>query len=240
MSSQHIPKEQLTAWERWELAAFDEAERMTKAMREAKASADRPAPDPVPPEPVPTAPAIDEATLAAIRQSAHDEGRAAGYEQGFAEGRAAGLARGEEAARKECARIEALARSFALSLEAGEGGLADALLQLSLDVAAQILITHLQVKRDLILPTVREAIALLTNAHGHPSLLLHPDDAEIVRQHLGDQLSHSGWRVVEDARIQRGGCRVENAGAEIDATLVTRWRRVVETLGQQTDWLGSQ
>jgi flagellar assembly protein FliH len=240
MSNQHIPKEQLSAWERWELAAFDEAERMTQAMREAAAPTDRPSPDAAMVPPAAPPPAIDEAALAELRQRAHDEGRAAGYEQGYSEGKVAGFASGEEAAKKECARIEALARNFALSLEAGEGGLADALLQLSLDVAAQVLITSLQVKRELVLPSVREAIALLTNAHGHPSLLLHPDDAEIVRQHLGDQLSHSGWRVIEDARIQRGGCKVENAGAEIDATLVTRWRRVVETLGQQTDWLDPQ
>lgn len=236
MSNQHIPKERLSAWERWEMAAFDEAERMAQAMREAAPKVEAPTPEPAPPA-APPAPVIDEAALAELRQRAHDEGRAAGYEMGFAEGKAAGFASGEDAARKECARIEALARHFALSLEAGEGGLADALLQLSLDVAAQVLITSLQVRRDLILPTVREAIALLTNAHGHPNLLIHPDDAELIRHHLGDQLSHSGWRIVEDARIQRGGCRVENAGAEIDATLVTRWRRVVETLGQQTDWL---
>lgn len=237
MSSQHIPKEQLTAYERWEMAAFDEAERMTLAMRQAEAS--RAAAGPAPalaPEP-PTPSPIEAAALEALRAQAREEGRAAGFAEGFEAGRAEGYAGGAGLAKAEAAHMAALARDFTASIEASETGLADAVLQLSLDLAAQMLCTSLQVRKELVLPVVREAIAALANPHGHPSLLIHPDDAGLVREHLGDTLAHSGWRILEDAQIPRGGCRVENGGAEIDATLVTRWRRVIETLGQQTEWI---
>lgn len=239
MSHEYIPKEKLTAYERWEVAAFDEAERMARAMRDAEAAAPVAvaAVDEVTAPPPTVAPVVDEVALAAIRQQAFDEGRAEGLARGFDEGRAEGLASGEAQAKLESARIGALARNFALSIDASEAGLADAVLQLSLDLAAQVMCTAIQIKPDVIMPVVREAIAALSNPHGHPSLLINPDDAEIVRKHLGEQLSHTGWRIFEDPQIPRGGCRIENGGAEIDATLTTRWRRVIETLGQQTDWL---
>ena len=238
MSSQYIPKEQLTAYERWEMAAFDEAERMTIAMRQAEAGHAAAVQQSNPPlAAVAATPSpLDEAELAALRQQARDAGHAEGFEAGRTEGYADGAAM----AKAEAAHMAALARDFTLSIEASETGLADAVLQLSLDLAAQMICTSLQVRRELVLPVVREAIAALANPHGHPSLLIHPDDAGIVREHLGDTLAHSSWRILEDAQIPRGGCRVENGGAEIDATLVTRWRRVIETLGQQTDWIDPQ
>lgn len=239
MSSQHIPKEQLTAYERWEMAAFDEAERMTLAMRQAEAgrAAASTSPAAVSQTPTPTPPPLDAAALVALREQAREEGRAAGFAEGFEAGRAEGYAGGAGLAKAEAAHMAALARDFTASLEASESGLADAMLQLSLDLAAQMICTSLLVRKELVLPVVREAIAALANPHGHPGLLIHPDDADLIREHLGDTLAHSGWRILEDAQIPRGGCRVENGGAEIDATLVTRWRRIIETLGQQTDWI---
>jgi flagellar assembly protein FliH len=43
--------------------------------------------------------------------------------------------------------------------------------------------------------------------------------------------------VVEDSQMARGGCRLETAQSEIDATLENRWKRVLESLGQSGDWL---
>ena len=244
MSGHYIPKERLTAYERYELASFDEAERMALAMREAETVApgpedSQPKPQPLQPvaSPPPTVPPIDEAVLAELRQQAYDEGRSAGFILGFEEGKAEGYASGDATVKAESERMAALARSFALSIDAGEAGLADSVLQLSLDLAAQVMCTSLQVKPELIIPVVREAIAALTNQHGHPNLLVNPDDAAVVRKFLGDPLSHTGWRIIEDPQIAKGGCRIESGGSEVDATLVTRWRRVIESLGQKTDWI---
>lgn len=238
MTNQYIPKERLTAYERWEMAAIDEADRMAKAMREAEAAAPPVAP-PSPPEApsVPPPPVIDPAELAAIRQQAFDEGRAAGHAEGFQAGHSEGLTAGDVLIKAEIAKLAALARNFSLALETCETQLADSLLALSIDIATQVLRTSLKTKPELMLPAVREAIALLTNPHGHPSLLVNPDDAALIRQQLGEQLAHTGWRIFDDPQISRGGCRIENGGAEIDATLNTRWRRVIENLGQQSDWL---
>jgi len=71
-----------------------------------------------------------------------------------------------------------------------------------------------------------------------PALLyLQPDDAALVREHLGEELSQNGWRLVEDPELQRGGCRMETGTNQVDATMQTRWRRIAESLSKQLDWL---
>jgi len=56
-------------------------------------------------------------------------------------------------------------------------------------------------------------------------LFVHPDDAVLIRAELSDQLANNNWRLVEDANLTAGGCRVELGASEVDATLETRWRR---------------
>lgn len=242
MSSGYIPKERLTAYERWEVAAFDEAERLAQAMQEAEAAA--PLADGSNPANPPADAKISPEELAALREQAMAQGHAAGFEEGFeagfASGQAKGYASGEAAIMSEVAVIVALTKNFAQAIETSEAHLADELLTLSLDIAAQVLRTSLKTNPELILPVVREAIAALVNPHGHPTLAINPDDAALIRDQLGEQLAHSGWRMIEDPQIARGGCRVENSGAEVDATLPSRWRRVIDSLGRQGDWLDGE
>ena len=112
----------------------------------------------------------------------------------------------------------------------GSGG-ADALLDLSLEVARQVIRGELALRRDAVLPAVREAIALIVDHTAHPRVHLSPQDFDLVSAELGADASHRGCRFVADPSVPPGGCRIETQQGEIDATLETRWRRVVATLG---------
>jgi len=68
-------------------------------------------------------------------------------------------------------------------------------------------------------------------------LLLNPDDAALVRPHLDQVLDKTRLRIVEDVRIVRGGCLIETAQGDLDATLPARWRQVVQVLGSNLNWL---
>ena len=111
------------------------------------------------------------------------------------------------------------------------------LLELSLDIARQMLHQALKVNPELLLEVVRAAIATLPHYNQGAHLVLHPEDAILVRERMGEQLSHSGWKIFEDARVERGGARLETANSQIDASLETRWNRIVAALGQETSWL---
>lgn len=167
--------------------------------------------------PLPTASQLEE-----IEKLARDEG----YRNGYAEGMQKAL--------QENQRLAALID--ALSKQADEQ-VAQELLGLSLDIARQMLHQALKVNPELLLGVVREAIGTLPHFNQGAHLVLHPADAELVRERMGEQLTHSGWKIFEDDRIERGGARIETANSQIDATLESRWSRVVAALGQDASWL---
>jgi flagellar assembly protein FliH len=150
------------------------------------------------------------------------------------EGFQAGHAEGVQKAMQDNQRFADLIA--ALEMQVDEQ-VAHELLDLSLDVARQMLHQALKVNPELLLGVVREAIGTLPHYNQGAHLVLHPDDAVLVRERMGEQLSHTGWKIFEDARVERGGARLETANSQIDASLETRWNRVVAALGQDTSWL---
>ena len=54
---------------------------------------------------------------------------------------------------------------------------------------------------------------------------------------MGEQLSHGGWKIFTDPQIRPGGCRVETAHSNVDAATETRWKHIVESIGQDNSWL---
>lgn len=224
-----ISKEKLTAYQRWELAAFDEAE------QKAKAAPLPQAPPPAAETPMDQAPPVTLATAEEVERiysEAHESGYAAGYAAGYE----AGIAQ----ARIEAARIGTLLKNLQQSLQGIDQDVADQLLALAIEIASQVLRQSLRVKPELLLPVVREAVAALSPHHGHPALFVSPHDAALIRTHLGEQLAHNNWRIIEDGRLEAGGCRAEIGASEVDATFATRWRRVIEAIGVNQDWLDAR
>ena len=214
MSDAATEKEKLTAYQRWELPAFD----IVKV-------AD-------------TAPTVAE--LEQIQLQAHEEGYNAGQAKGYAEGYAEGAQKArteEQKAHNEAQLLAAIIGAMEKELQQVDQQVAQDLLNLALEIAKQVLQQALKVKPDLMLGVVREAISVLPRFNQHAHLVLHPADAELVRTSMGEQLAHTDWKIFEDAQMERGGCRVETAHSQIDATLVTRWKRVVSSIGQDSTWL---
>ena len=215
MSSVVIPKEQLSAYQRWEMASFDDARADAQPL-EAQAI---------------SLPTVDE--IVRIREQARLEGYAAGQ----AEGRAAGLSEGRSEAAAEIARLQQIAETFGTEVARADELIAQDLLNLSLDLANAMLKTARVVRPELVIPIVREAIHYLPTLHQPALLYLHPDDALLVKNYMGEELVQAGWRLAEDAHLERGGCRVETASNQIDASSSTRWQRLAAALGKESDWL---
>jgi flagellar assembly protein FliH len=167
-----------------------------------------------------------EEELARIRAQAH------------AEGHAAGLASGLAAGANEIADLSRLLGRLREVMEEHEQALAGDVVGLSIELARQILRHALHVHPEVVLPVIREAIASLPQGSQHPRLLLHPKDAALVRSVLdANQLTPAPWRIVEDARLERGGCRIETATSELDASLGARWKAVIAALGREERWI---
>lgn len=153
--------------------------------------------------------------------------------EAYAEGLAAGRAEGEQAG----VRMKQLAESFGDALDTLDFRLADMILDLALDVARQVVAGELAVHPQRILEVVNLALKQMVESTREARLLLNPEDAALVRPHLEQVLDKARLRIVEDARIVRGGCLIETPHGDIDATLPARWRQVVQVLGTNRDWL---
>lgn len=164
-------------------------------------------------------------------QKGYDDGFKAGRSEGLVVGEAAGAAEGRQAADQ----LLLLATNLDLALSVLDHELAEEVVALSLEVARQMLRQIIAVKPETVLPVVEEALNQLP--HLHAVIYLHPDDAKLVREHSGDRISHAGHRINEDVRLHRGDVVIESSGAQVDATLATRWRRILESIGNKTLWI---
>lgn len=201
-----IPKENLTAWQRWELGSLEEPPAAPGAARAAALGA------------LPTAEDIER-----IHRDAHKQGYDAGYEEGTAR------------ARMEALRLHTLVEQLQSALGELDRQVAEELLGLALEVARQVVRQTIAARPTVILDVVREALMQLP--HQHAVIHLHPEDAALVRAHLGEQLTHLGHRILEAPDIARGGLRLEAGSSHLDASVPTRWRRVLEGMGLGGDWL---
>jgi flagellar assembly protein FliH len=165
---------------------------------------------------------VDPGELLRLREEARQEGYQAGYTAGQA------------AARVEASRLATAATSLEQALTEFDQQVADELLALATEIARQVVRGEITARPDIVLKVVNEALAELPNLHA--TIFLHPDDASLVRSYAGDALAHAGHRVVEDARLTPGDCILESGSSQTDATLATRWRRIVETLGIASAW----
>lgn len=210
MSEAIIPKERLSAYQRWEMASFD---------------------------PV-VEPAVD--PLAAPRAQAKAEGYAegleAGRQDGFEAGRLQGFDHGLADARVHAEQLATLANAFSAATEALDAEISETLLSLALDIARSVVRQTIQMDPTIMLGAVREVLSAEPLLAGAPVLIVNPADQALLDAYLAADLASAGWSVRADPTVERGGCRAKALSGEIDATLSTRWTRVVAALGRDQSW----
>lgn len=200
-----------TACRPWEIASFEGDPHAAKQARHAGVSL----------------PTIEQ--ISAIQEQARQEGYQAGHAEGYAHG--------QQKAALEASRLRKLADAFTTQVGQADERISQQVLDLSIDLARAILKTALTVHPELVIPIVKEAVRYLPAMQQPALLFLNPDDAALVKDRIGDELDKLGWQVADDAHLVRGGCRVETANNQIDASLPTRWQRLAASLSKESDWL---
>lgn len=232
ITSDFIPKEKLNAYQRWEMDSLEtedstKKDHKTETEIESNFQVDEHDKGILP----------TETEIAAVFQSAKEEGYAAGYQEGNTTGYAEGKRAAEIEVKAEVARIQALLSNLDQGLHQLDQQVADSLLDLAIVLTRKMVTQALIIKPELVIPIVQDAIRNLPSAMQHPRLYLHPEDAKLVHLHLADQLEQDNWSIREDEQLSRGGCRIEASGSEIDGSMEVRWQRVLSTIGRNDHWL---
>lgn len=214
MVASAIPKEQMSAYQRWEMASFDDvmpSERVKREQEQAEENA---------------------RTVSQILKQVRQEA----YEDGFKHGYGDGMQHAMQQSEVERAQLLAMTAQFQEALSMQDIHVAESILSVALDLAKAMIKTKLQADPAAVIPVVLDAMHYLPQVKQPARLVVHPEDARILRDNIGEQLKEQGWHLIEDSQVERGGCLVETAENQIDATNEMRWKRLVQGLSHYDDW----
>jgi flagellar assembly protein FliH len=213
--SRFIPREELSSFESWSFGDVSAGAAPHPAAREA------------------AEPPLDPAELHAQQLRA---ARQSGYQDGYRDGLVALEGFKQSFASQTTTQVGALVRSVGEQLDALQQEMARALAATATALARQVLRNELAARPETVTQVAEQALDALLLSARHIVLRVHPDDHALIAAGSAEAIAARGARLVADAQIGRGGCRVESDIGLVDATIDERWRRAVAPLGSDLPW----
>lgn len=231
----YIPREELTAYERWELPLLDERGNEVAVEEEVR----------------PLTAADIEAIRESARQDGFSEGREAGYREGrkegqkqghseayqtgLEEGRAAGRQQGLDETRSEVNskldRLEHLLGELLLPVQRHQDELETALVNLTTVLSRAVIFRELSLDSSHIGQLVSRAMGSLPSTADNVRIRINPADAGWVRAVAGRLEAEAS--VLEDDSVMKGGCRLETRHSLVDYTVEKRFQKAVQSMLDQ-------
>jgi flagellar assembly protein FliH len=203
--SRFIPREELEGFSSWKPGAFSNAP--------AKAPA-------------------DEGPRAAAQQAALHAARQSGYQDGYRDGLVALDSFKQSFAAQMAAQLGQLVTAFDLEFAQLESQIADTVAHTATALARHVVRSELATRPELVAAVAMQAVDAVLLSARHIRVHVHPQDQALVESGAGEALTARGARLVADAEVARGGCRVESDLGRIDAGIEARWAQAAELLGQ--------
>jgi flagellar assembly protein FliH len=178
-------------------------------------------------EPIPTlavpepATAVSQQHLATLEREAF----AKGYEQGERAGLEAAGKRGEAMLRRLSETITELTALRASMIRQTE----TQIVELALAVARRIVLREVALDRNLLIAIVRVALDRLGES-ARVTVRLHPDEYEATGAARVAEFAGTDIAFVADARVGRGGCRVESDMGMLDAGVDAQIHEIARAL----------
>jgi flagellar assembly protein FliH len=176
-------------------------------------------------QPLMTAAQLDE-----MQRAAQAEGFEEGRREGLAFGHKEGLEQGRDELRRRVAALDGLIATLERPFEELDRQVEDEIVALVINMVRQLMRREVRLDPAQIVGVVREALGVLPVSSRNIRVILHPDDAALVREAYAIGDHDQKWQVVEDPVIQRGGCRVTTETSQVDATLDSRLSSLIAPL----------
>lgn len=200
-------------------------------------------------EPVPlTAKEIDD-----IRQAAFDEGlsdgKESGFKQGYEEGQTKGHEEGvvqghEEGLSKGLAEAQEKIDELALQWQSlindlhtpithVEGNVEQQLLSLVIQLTEAVTLQEAKINPDIVLAAITEGVKALPLQESTTQIYLNPQDIAMVEDKFGvEYIQEKNWRLLPAPHIDIGSCQIENSTSNIDLTMKSRLKEVLDSFLQ--------
>lgn len=170
------------------------------------------------------------AELEGIRQNAYDEGIEKGKQEGFEYGHKEGLSRAKEEMQRYATGMENIFAGLSEPLRELDNQVEKEMLSLIIAIVRQLIRREVKSDPNMIIGVVRESLSMLPVSSRQVRLIVHPEDAELIREVYALGETEVGWAMVEDPVINRGGCKAVTETSQIDATLESRLASLIAPL----------
>ncbi len=171
------------------------------------------------------------------KEKAKQEGYAQGFEEGQTAGHEDGFKAGLEEGQKHVHEIVNYLTDIEYNLQKlysySREYITQEILDLSIDLARAVTMRSIEKQPDCIFDVVEKALEQIPILQLPAKLLLNPLDAELIEASQGRSLNDAGWKIVHDPQISRGGCRLETGSNDVDATVETRFEKMMAALGKK-------
>jgi flagellar assembly protein FliH len=168
--------------------------------------------------------------LEQIQKQAYDEGFEQGKREGFEYGHKEALGEGREIMQGRIERMDALMAALDEPLKQLDDDVENELIDLVIAMVRQLVRREVKTDPGQIVGVVREALNILPVSARNVRLVLHPEDADLIRNIYGLSEAELGWSIMEDPVIERGGCKVLTDISQVDATLESRLTALIAPL----------
>lgn len=177
------------------------------------------------------------AQLDQIQQAARDEGFEQGRREGLEYGHREGLEEGRSAVKARLEKLDRVLAALDRPFEQLDQQVEQEIVTLVITMVRQLIRREVRLDPAQIVGVVREALGVLPVSARSIRVVLHPEDAELVREAYTLGEHEQQWQIVEDPVIQRGGCRVHTDTSQVDATLDSRLNSLIAPLlaGQRVE-----
>jgi len=169
--------------------------------------------------------------LEAIRQEAYNEGFSTGEKDGFHAGQLKARQEADAALAPKLDSLERLMSQLLEPIAEQDRNLEHAMVTLVGQLAREVIQRDLLIDSSQIRQVLREALKLLPMGADNIRIHINPQDFELVKA-LRERHEES-WRIVEDADLLPGGCRIETEHSRIDASVETRLGQAIKQLFEQ-------
>ena len=174
---------------------------------------------------------LDATTIAALRQSAYDEGFAQGLSEGDAQGFKAGEARGLALTQDRADQFLALLQGIDAPLVAMDAHLAREVAHLAALVGAELARSQITVDAEVLYGHVQRISEALPSLQHPPKIFLHPEDRLMVAGHieaLPDNHPAKLWSLHDEPSLDRGDCRLQGRDSQLTADLTIMAKDIVQ------------
>lgn len=213
-----IPREELGDVTAWSPGAFGGAPRPSMRPEPAQPPAEPAGPTPV--------------ELKALQDAAHQHG----YEAGYRDGLAALEGFKQAHAQQMAAEVTRFVQSLDSEFDALHAQLAETVTRVAVQLARQVVRSELRIAPEHVAGVAAEAVEAVLMSARHITVHVNPQDLPLVSAGADEVLKARGARLVAQAAVARGGCRVDSDAGAIDAGIASRWAQVSHALGCDEPW----